>query len=98
MESFFLGCIGWVTLHSNRNEDEIVIESKKLQKAMKRMRKGHKSIKREIHVRGFRFARVNGNCCWEVRERYLGGESQELWNPHTYFLPWSIRAVKLIDC
>ena len=94
----FSGCVGWITLLSSKNEDKIVIESKKLQKAMKRRRKGHKIIKRNIKERGMRFASVNGNCCWEVRERVLGGETKELWNPHTYYLPWSIQSVKMIDC
>ena len=64
-----------------------------------RKRSGNKkSIKRKIKKRGMRFAKVIGSCCWEVREQYHGGETKELWRPHTYQLPWSIRAVKMIDC
>ena len=41
---------------------------------------------------------VDGNCCWEVREYYHGGETEELVRAHTYHLPWSIRSVKLLEC
>ena len=85
-----------MTLLSNRNEREIEVDSKKLQASMRKQ--GKKNVKKKIPIRGMRFARVNGNCCWKVRERYLGGESEELWNPHTYYLPWSIRSIKIIDC
>ena len=63
---------------------------------MRRAKK--KSLKKKIRVRGMRFAKVVGNCCWEAREQYHRGESKEFWNAHTYYLPWSIRAIKLIDC
>ena len=98
MDFEFPGCAGWVTLLSNKNADEITIESKKLQKAMRKRRKGKKNVKRKIKQVGFRFAKINGNCCWKVGERFSGGENQELWTPHTYYLPWSIRSVRLIDC
>ena len=55
-------------------------------------------MKKKIQIRGMRFATVNGNCCWEVRESYHGGETKELWRAHTYYLPWSIRAISLIKC
>ena len=91
---FIVGCFGWVTLLSDHNESEVHIDSNKLHpQFMKRKNK----IKK-IRKRGMRFAKVNGNCCWEVRERFHGGETKELWRSHTYYLPWSIRAIKLIQC
>ena len=63
------------------------------------MKKADKKYARmKIKRRGMRFAKVNGNCCWELREHYRGGETRELWVAHTYYLPWSIRVVKLIEC
>ena len=93
---FLIDCEGWVTLLSNKNAGEIEVKSQVLLRSMRRSRR--KSLKKKIKKRGMRFAKVNGDCCWEVREHYHGGESKELWRPHTYYLPWSIRAIKLIDC
>ena len=85
-----------MTLLSNRNENEVEIDAKKLQKASRNQRK--ENILRKIAMTGMRFAKVNGDCCWEAGERYLGGEKDQFWNSHTYYLPWSIRSIKLIDC
>ena len=92
----FLDCIGWVILLSNKNSREIRVESGKLQEIMRT--KNKKNIKKKIKMRGMHFAKVNGNCCWEVRDRYAGGETKELWVAHTYYLQWSIRSIRLIDC
>lgn len=88
------GCFGWVTLLSDYNALEIRIDSNKLHPHFIERKNKIKKIRRK----GMRFAKVNGNCCWEVRERFHGGETKELWRSHTYYLPWSIRAIKLIRC
>ena len=80
-----------------KNSKKIVVEAQRLQERLRKISK-RKVVKKEIHVRGMRFATVNGNCCWEVRENYHGGETKELWRAHTYYLPWSIRAISLIKC
>ena len=74
-----------------------MVEARKLQKRMRSISKS-KVVKKKIHVRGMRFATVNGDCCWEVRRSYHGGETKELWRAHTYYTPWSIRAISLIKC
>jgi len=89
-------CKGWVTLLSPWNKGKIEISSRKLQRRMRRS--GRSNIRKKVTARGMRFARVNGNCCWEVREYYHGGETEELVRAHTYHLPWSIRSVKLVEC
>ena len=96
MTLFFsnIGCFGWVTLLSDHNESEIHIDSNKLHPQFMERKNKIKKIRKK----GMRFAKVNGNCCWEVRERFHGGETKELWRSHTYYLPWSIRAIKLIQC
>ena len=91
-----LACVGWVTLLSIRNEDEIKINAKRLRESARRQ--GQESIKRTIKDDGMRFARVIGNCCWQVGERSLGGEIEQLEFARTYYLPWSVRSIKLIDC
>ena len=91
-----LVCVGWVTLLSIRNEEEIQINAKRLQETARRQ--GKKSIKRKILDDGMRFARVMGNCCWQVEERQFGGEIEQLEFAHTYYLPWSVHSIKLIDC
>ena len=92
----YLDCKGWVTLLSSKNQREFKVDSRRLLRSMRRHNR--KSITKRISRRGMRFAKVNGDCCWEVREHYHGGESRELWRAHTYYLPWSIRSIKLIAC
>jgi len=92
-----LDCKGWVTLLSIKNSNKIIVEARKLQKRIRSISK-NKIVKKKIHVRGMRFATVNGECCWEVRRNYHGGETKELWRAHTYYTPWSIRAISLIKC
>ena len=95
---FISECAGSITLLSSQDASELKIKSRNMYRVA-RKRSGHKkSVKRKIKKRGMRFAKVIGSCCWEVREQYHGGETKELWRPHTYQLPWSIRAVKMIDC
>ena len=89
-------CKGWVTLLSPWNKGKIEISSRKLQRRMRKL--GKTNIRKKIKARGMRFARVNGNCCWELREYYHGGETKHLERAHTYHLPWSIRSVKLVEC
>lgn len=85
-----------ITLLSDKDDTEIEIKSEKLIRRMRRS--GRKPVKKKIRRRGMRFAKVTGDCCWEIREQFRGGEAKELWRPHTYHSPWSIRAVKLIKC
>ena len=82
---------------SSKNENKIAVEAQKLQQRLRNINQ-RKVVKKKIQIRGMRFATVNGNCCWEVRESYHGGETKELWRAHTYYLPWSIRAISLIKC
>ena len=96
MKIYILDCKGWVTLLSPWNKGKIEISSRKLQRRMRKTRKTN--IRKKIKARGMRFARVNGNCCWELREYYHGGETKHLERAHTYHLPWSIRSVKLVEC
>ena len=96
MNILYLDCDGWVTLLSNRDSTEIQVEAEKLHEKMRNS--NNKSIKKKIKRKGMHFAKVNGDCCWEVRDRYSGGESKELWRAHTYYLQWSIKSIKLIDC
>ena len=93
---FRIDCNGSVTLLSDKDESEIVIKSERLLRSIRR--RGRKSVKKKIKRRGMRFAKVAGDCCWEIRDQFRGGEEKELWRPHTYHSPWSIRAVKLIKC
>ena len=81
---------------SNKDVEKIEVDAGKLQRRMRKYKR--KNVKKRIKQRGMRFAKVSGNCCWEVREQYHGGESTELWRAHTYHLPWSIRSIKLIEC
>ena len=89
-------CDGGITLLSDKDETEVEIKSEKLLRNSRRS--GRNSVKKKIRRRGMRFAKVIGDCCWEIREHFRSGESKELWRPHTYHSPWSIRAVKLIQC
>jgi len=89
-------CKGWVTLLSPWNKGKIEISSRKLQRRMRKT--GKTNIRKKVKVRGMRFARVNGNCCWEVKEYFHGGETKDLVRAHTYHLPWNIRSVKLVAC
>ena len=89
-------CEGWATLLSPWNKGKIEVKSRKLQRRMKK--RGRRNCRKKVTARGMRFIKVNGNCCWEVREHYHGGESKELRRAHSYYLPWSIRSVKLIEC
>ena len=57
-----------------------------------------KRKKREIRQPGIRYAAVSGNCCWEVRNRYSGGESRQLKTVDKHELPWDIKSLKLINC
>ena len=84
------------TEHTNKDVEKIEVDAGKLQRRMRKYKR--KNVKKRIKQRGMRFAKVSGNCCWEVREQYHGGESTELWRAHTYHLPWSIRSIKLIEC
>ena len=96
-ESFLpIDCNGSVTLLSDKDESEIVVKSERLLRSIRRS--GRKSVKKKIKRRGMRFAKVAGDCCWEIRDQFRGGEEKDLWRPHTYHSPWSIRAVKLIKC
>ena len=96
MKIIFIECKGWVTLLSPWNNGKIEISSRKLQRRMRKT--GKTNIRKKIKIRGMRFARVNGNCCWEVKEYYHGGETKDLVRAHTYHLPWNIRSVKLVEC
>ena len=89
-------CKGWVTLLSPWNKGKIEISSRKLQRRMRKT--GKTNIRKKVKIRGMRFARVNGNCCWEVKEYFHGGETKDLVRAHTYHLPWNIRSVKLVAC
>ena len=88
--------MGWVTLLSNKDENEVQINAKRLQDAARSQ--GKDVVKRKIFQIGLRFVKVNGDCCWEVGERYLGGATEQLWVAHTYYLPWSVRSIQIIDC
>ena len=83
---------------SNHDTEEIKIKSLNMYRVARKKNEDKNSAKRLIRKRGMRFAQVNGNCCWEVKEKYNGGETKKLLRPHTYYLPWSIRAVKVIKC
>ena len=89
-------CDGLLTLLSSKDEREFKVDSRHLLRRMRRHKR--KNITKKIYRKGMRFARVNGDCCWEVREHYYGGECKELWRAHTYYLPWSIKSLKLIKC
>jgi hypothetical protein len=91
-------CAGSITLLSSQDASEIKIKSRSMYRVARKRNGNKKSVKRKIKRRGMRFAKVIGNCCWEVREQYHGGETKELWRAHTYQLPWSIRTVKMISC
>ena len=57
-----------------------------------------KRRKREIKQTGVRLAAVIGNCCWEVRNRYSGGEYRHLKTVDHHELPWDIKSLRMIDC
>lgn len=54
--------------------------------------------KREIRHTGMKFAEVSGNCCWEVRDRYDGGEYKHLKSVDNHELPWDIKSIRLTSC
>ena len=74
-------------LHRHGSMDVVIINSTKI-----------KRRKREIRKTGVRIAAVSGNCCWEVRNRYAGGESRHLKTVDNHELPWDIKSLKMIAC
>ena len=83
---------------SNHDTEEIKIKSLNMYRVARKRNEDKNSVKRLIRKRGMRFAQANGNCCWGIKEKYNGGETKKLLRPHTYYLPRSIRSVKVIEC
>ena len=94
--SLFIGCTGSVYLYSKDNEKEIRVDSVKLQTIMKS--RGRKSVTKKVTTPGVRFAKLEGSCCWELREKVYGGHKKQILNPNFYHLPWDVRFIKLIKC
>ena len=84
---YFSGCIGSIKLQREEDARKVKIDSKRI-----------KRRRREIRIRGMKFAEVSGNCCWEVKERLNGGDSKDLKTVENHFLPWEIKAVRLTKC
>ena len=80
-------CSGSVKLQREEDTRDVKIDSTKI-----------KRRKREIRHTGMRFAEVSGNCCWEVRDRYAGGEYKHLKSVDNHELPWEIKAIRLTNC
>ena len=94
--SLFTGCSGSVYLYSTDNEKEVRVDSGKFQNIMKSRRR--KSVTKKVATPGVRFAKLEGSCCWELREKVYGGHKKQIMNPNIYHLPWDIRFIKLTKC
>ena len=79
-------------LHHRENTEIIHIDSGRI--------RDNGRGKRSVKKIGMQDAELNGACCWEVRQRKLGGEFRQLKISRLGYhpLPWSIRYVKLINC
>ena len=94
--TLYIGCTGSVYLYSTDNEKEIRVDSGKLLTIMKSRER--KSVTKKVTTPGFRFAKLEGSCCWELREKIYGGHKKQILNPNIYHLPWDVRFIKLIKC
>ena len=94
--SLNIGCAGSVYLYSTDNEKELRVDSGKLQNIMKS--RGRKSVTKKVNTRGVRFAKLEGSCCWEMREKSYGGHKKQILSPNIYHLPWDVRFIKLSKC
>ena len=50
------------------------------------------------NYRTFLYATVKGNCCWEVKDRFRGGQSEYLKTTQTHEPGWPIKSVRLNNC
>ena len=91
-----IGCTGSVYLYSTDNEKEIRVDSGKLLTIMKSRER--KSVTKKVTTPGFRFAKLEGSCCWELREKIYGGHKKQILSPNIYHLPWDVRYIKLTKC
>ena len=78
------------------NEKEIRVDSGKLQNIMKSRRR--KPVSKRVTLPAVRFARLEGSCCWELREKAYGGHKKQIMSPNIYHLPWDVRFIKLTKC
>ena len=75
------------------NNDTVPIDSGRLREKARG--------KRSVKMSGMIYAELAGDCCWEVRQRKIGGEFRHLMKIATmgmHNLPWDIKYVKLIKC
>ena len=94
--SLYIGCTGSVYLYSKENEKEIRVDSVKLQTIIKS--RGRKSFTKKVTTPGVRLAKLEGSCCWELREKIYGGHKKQILSPNIYHLPWDVRYIKLTKC
>ena len=82
-----LGCSGSVIIRSSVKEKEIKVDSAQI-----------KRRKRTISEKEMTLAEVNGNCCWEMGNKNIGGRRQHLKMVQNHQLPWHIKSVRMTKC